>query len=106
MTSALAQASVSDLSNAELRAWIVGLVIILVIAALWRTIFPPRTPPLHEEFVTRKEFDRHVSDVSAQLERIEAKGEARVIRIYDKIDEAAERQTARLVEVIQHTSRK
>lgn len=106
MTHLLAQASVSDLSNAELRAWIVGLLLILAAAALWKVIFPARTPPLHEEFVTRKEFDRHVETVEDQLTRIEEKGEARVIRIYDKIEETSERQTARLIDAIQNASRK
>ncbi|MEN9841909.1 MAG: hypothetical protein RL376_1709, partial [Verrucomicrobiota bacterium] len=55
---------------------------------------------LHEEFVTRKEFDAFAAGVSAQLLRMEEKGEQRVIRIYDKIEESAERQTARVIEII------
>ena len=88
----LAQANVSDLSNAELRAWVIGLVILLCVAALWQTVFK-RTPALNEEFVTRREFealesrlDAKIDDLSEQLVANNSEGEKRVVLLHDRIN--------------------
>ena len=92
MTPFLAQANVSDLSNAELRAWVIGLVVLLAVAALWQTVFK-RTPALNEEFVTRREFealesrlDAKIDDLSGQLAANNSEGEKRVVLLHDRIN--------------------
>lgn len=52
---------------------------------------PRSNPPLHQAYVTRREFDNHVTEMGRRLDKIEEAGEQRVLRIYDKIDTQTER---------------
>jgi hypothetical protein len=61
---------------------------------------PRATPALHHQFVTRQEFQGHVEDVGHRLDKIEQAGEARVIRIYDKIDQTSEKTVDRIIKLI------
>jgi len=89
-----------DPNSYQSMGWVLAVLFALGGGLLILKQLTTRTPTLNEEFVTRREFDRHVSDVKEKLQSIEDKGEARVIRIYAKIEEASDRQTERLIEVI------
>ncbi|AHF94208.1 hypothetical protein OPIT5_08285 [Opitutaceae bacterium TAV5] len=62
---------------------------------------PRAKPPLHVQFVTRREFELFSGEVKAALVKVSDDGEKRIIRIYDKMDE----QTRHLTGVITNALR-
>lgn len=72
-----------------------------------------RTPSLQEEFVTRREFtaletriDSSMDEMSTQLTANNKEGEARVIRLYDKIDQTSEKTVDRIIKLISEQNKK
>ena len=63
-------------------------------------------PALHRQFVTREEFEKHAGDIGDRLDKIEVAGEARVIRLYDKIDQTSEKTVDRIIKLISEQPKK
>lgn len=96
----LAETQLPDPSGYAAMGWVLAVLFALGGGLLILKMLTTRTPSLEEQFVTRKEFDTHVDDIKAKLKSIEDKGEARVIRIYDKIDDSADKTVDRIIELI------
>lgn len=96
----LAEIPLPDPNSYASMGWVLAVLFALGGGLLILKQLTTRTPSLEEQFVTRKEFDAHVDQVTEKLKTIEEKGEARVIRIYDKIDDSAAKTVDRIIELI------